>query len=184
MQNPEELLKNILSDIEVELTEEFDRNFERKAFFDKPWPKRGHNLFGGSLMIGGGGRGLRGSISASIGRCSITWRSTRPYAAIHNSGGKIPVTPAMRAHFWKMYYATGGRMTKLKSGKVSGSQRNVKLSAEAQFYKNMALTKKTAITIPQRQFIGNHPKVREAIEQIANDNLKEFCSNLAKSMRK
>lgn len=36
----QQLKRNILSDMRVELTEEFDRNFERKAFFTDEWKKR------------------------------------------------------------------------------------------------------------------------------------------------
>lgn len=32
MPKPDELIRNILSDMKVELTEMFDRNFERKGF--------------------------------------------------------------------------------------------------------------------------------------------------------
>lgn len=35
-----ELLRNILADLRVETLDEFDRNFARKAFFNKPWPER------------------------------------------------------------------------------------------------------------------------------------------------
>jgi hypothetical protein len=31
---PQEFIQQSLKDLEVKLTEEFDRNFERKAFFD------------------------------------------------------------------------------------------------------------------------------------------------------
>ena len=34
-QNPD-IRKLLANDIRVELSEEFDRNFERKAFFDRP----------------------------------------------------------------------------------------------------------------------------------------------------
>lgn len=36
-------LRNVLNDLRVELTEEFDRNFERKSFFGMPWqcPRHG-----------------------------------------------------------------------------------------------------------------------------------------------
>ena len=34
MQN---IIKNILTDVKVELSAEFDQNFTRKAFFDKKW---------------------------------------------------------------------------------------------------------------------------------------------------
>ena len=35
--NSKDLLHRILSDMRVELTEEFDKNFERKAFFTDKW---------------------------------------------------------------------------------------------------------------------------------------------------
>ena len=41
--NSKDLLHRILSDMRVELTEEFDRNFERKAFFTDKWKKRATN---------------------------------------------------------------------------------------------------------------------------------------------
>ena len=36
----EQFKHNILLDMRVELTEEFDKNFERKAFFTDKWKKR------------------------------------------------------------------------------------------------------------------------------------------------
>ena len=36
----EQLKKNIISDMRVELAEEFDKNFTRKAFFTDKWKKR------------------------------------------------------------------------------------------------------------------------------------------------
>ena len=35
-----DLKHKILNDLRVELSDEFDRNFQRKAFFDRPWPPR------------------------------------------------------------------------------------------------------------------------------------------------
>ena len=32
-----QIMPKILNDIKVDLADEFDKNFERKAFFDKPW---------------------------------------------------------------------------------------------------------------------------------------------------
>ncbi len=66
------------------------------------------------------------------------------YAEAHNEGAEIPITPAMKRYFWAMY-------TKNK-GKV-----------DASFYKNLA-TKKTAIKIPQRQFIGESPALNKRLE--------------------
>ena len=40
------------------------------------------------------------------------------------------------------------------------------------------------MTMPQRQFIGDHPKVQQAISEIVHDNIAEFFDNLAKDLRK
>ena len=71
----------ILKDVRVELGDEFDRNFERKAFFDQPWPKRRHDS-SGSLMVASGR--LRRSLKAkeNVDKGSITWTSSEPYARI------------------------------------------------------------------------------------------------------
>ena len=51
MSSTKSLWQQLLHDIQVELTEEFDRNFERKAFFDRPWrPRRSERSGRGSLM--------------------------------------------------------------------------------------------------------------------------------------
>ncbi|MTU75414.1 hypothetical protein GMD74_20635, partial [Parabacteroides merdae] len=47
------LLRKIMKDIRVELTEEFDLNFERKAFFDRKWTPLSPNYqpTTGSMLI-------------------------------------------------------------------------------------------------------------------------------------
>ena len=40
------------------------------------------------------------------------------------------------------------------------------------------------ITMPKRQFIGDHKEVRQAIKQIVHENITEFFDNLAKELRK
>lgn len=105
---------------------------------------------------------LRNSLSYNVGEDFIRWSSSLPYASIHNEGGEITVTAKMKSFFWAMYYKASGAMTKTKGGKVSASKRNQNLSVEAQQWKNMALMKiGSKIKIPQRQFIGDHPRVQE-----------------------
>ena len=50
MPKPDELIRNILSDMKVELTEMFDRNFERKGFFGSKWKPRKNKKAKGSLL--------------------------------------------------------------------------------------------------------------------------------------
>src|SRR5690606_38490895 len=103
------IIKNFIKDIEVDLNDEFDRNFERKAFFDKPWSQTKLSNSRGSLMMRSGN--LRNSISSKISDNSITWTSSLPYASIHNEGGEITVTQKMKAFFWAMYYKSAGAIS-------------------------------------------------------------------------
>lgn len=167
-----DFVKNLIKDIAVDLNDEFDRNFERKAFFNQPWEQSKLHNPKGSLMMRTGQ--LRNSLSYSLGDDSITWSSSLPYASIHNEGGEITVTAKMKSFFWAMYYKASGAMTKTKGGKVSASKRNQNLSVEAQQWKNMALLKiGSKIKIPQRQFIGDHPRVRERIQVVFDKHMEE-----------
>ena len=51
MLNANELKTDILNDLRVELSEEFDRNFERKAFFSDKWKPRAYDYPKGSLLL-------------------------------------------------------------------------------------------------------------------------------------
>ena len=55
-----EVIDRSIEDIKVEFDEEFDRNFERKAFFDeKEWPERKFDDGVGSLLQRTGGEESR-----------------------------------------------------------------------------------------------------------------------------
>ncbi|WP_281237859.1 hypothetical protein [Flavobacterium praedii] len=174
--NPNDFINNILSDVRVDLSEEFDRNFERKGFFDKKW--KGTNLPNqrGSLLMRSGK--LRRSIMSRQNGVSVTWSSSIPYASINNNGGEIEVTAKMKSFFWAMFYKADGAITmKRNSDKevvMRETDRNKKLSSEAQQWKNLALMKiGSKMKIEQRQFIGDHPVVRQRIEHIVGLNMKE-----------
>ncbi|MBR4997549.1 MAG: phage virion morphogenesis protein [Bacteroidaceae bacterium] len=81
----EQLKRNILSDMRVELTEEFDKNFERKAFFTNHWKKRADPNAKGSLLLVTGT--LRRSIRSEVRGNGVRFTSAVPYASIHNEGG-------------------------------------------------------------------------------------------------
>ena len=51
---PSKLLQNILSDIRIEINEENDKNFTRKAFFTEKWARRKFDDGKGSLMMRSG----------------------------------------------------------------------------------------------------------------------------------
>lgn len=175
--NPKDFIKNILSDVRVDLNEEFDRNFERKGFFDKKW--RGTNLPNqrGSLMMRSGK--LRRSIMSKQNGNSVSWSSSLPYASIHNEGGEIVVTAKMKSFFWAMFYKADGAITMKRTASkevvMRETKRNKSLSSEAQQWKNLALMKVgSKMKIEQRQFIGDHPVVRQRIEDVIGINMKEL----------
>lgn len=138
----------MMHDIGVEMADEFDRNFERKAFFNKKWRDR---KFGnrGTLLVATGR--LRRSITMKATERSITFSSDTPYASIHNEGGEIEVTKKMKGYFWYMYGQTGYEPYKAMAMKRVGSK----------------------ITIPKRQFIGYHKTIDKIVEEHAQDMIED-----------
>lgn len=153
-----DIKRKILNDIRVELSDEFDRNFQRKAFFDQSWPPRKmRNPKGSLLMVTGK---LRRSIRCRVDTDSVVWETSERYAAIHNYGGTITVTAKMKKFFWYKHKAT-----------------------KDDAWKWMALMKVgTQIRIPQRQFLGDHPEVRKRCDAIISRNLQKAAQELVKRL--
>ena len=153
-----DLTRKILNDLRVELSDEFDRNFQRKAFFDQSWPPRKmRNPKGSLLMVTGK---LRRSIRCRVDTDSVVWETSERYAAIHNFGGTITVTAKMKRFFWYKHNAT-----------------------RDDAWKWMALMKVgSKITIPRRQFLGDHPEVRKRAEAVIKRNLRQAAQELAKRL--
>lgn len=173
MQTYQQLFNQLLKDIKVELDDEFDRSFERKAFFNIGWKPAIHNTIGSLLMRTGA---LRGSLRSEVMGNAIRWESSLPYADVQNSGGTITVTQKMKGFFWYRY-----RM-------VTNGKKDHK-NAEALFWKAMALKRVgTVITIPQRQFIGYHPMVDNMVQEITDewfgDSVKPFIDQQLNNMIK
>jgi len=174
MQTFQQIFSQLLKDIQVELNDEFDRNFERKAFFNTAWKPAIKNTTGSLMMRTGA---LRKSLRSEIvGTSAIKWESSLPYAEIHNSGGTVVVTEKMKGFFWYRFrLATGGN--------------NKNLNAEALFWKYMALKKVgSVIHIPQRQFIGDHPEVQKSVKTVTgewfNNDVKQYMDNELNNMIK
>lgn len=173
-QDVQKIIRNILSDIRVEMSDEFDKNFERQAFFSEAWQRRKSPIRpGGSILIDTGK--LRQSISSRSTENSITFFSTLPYASIHNDGGEIKVTRKMKAFFWHKYYESTGSFGRKKNGERRNDKRTVQLSTEAEFWKFMALMKEgKSIKIPRRRFLGASPEVEKAVKEIIEENLTDY----------
>lgn len=145
------VVRRILSDIRVELGDEFDQNFERQGFFAEKWQRRKSPIRGdGHILVASGD--LRKSIRSRSDDHSITFYSDLAYAGIHNEGGEIKVTARMKRFFWHKYYET-----------------------KDEFWKAMALMKvgKT-IKIPRRQFLGMAPEVETEVRKFIEDNLTQY----------
>lgn len=168
------IIKQILKDIRVEMSDEFDQNFTRQAFFSKAWERRRSPIRQGkSLLIDTGE--LRRSIHSKTTATSITFYTDLPYAAIHNEGGEITVTRKMKGYFWHKYYETAGAFGRRKDGSLRRDKRTVRLTTEAEFWKFMALKKVgSTITIPRRQFLGVSPEVEAAVREIVEENISEY----------
>lgn len=168
------IIRNILNDVRVELSDEFDRNFERQGFFNEAWQRRSSPTRpGGSILIDTGK--LRQSISSRSTDSSITFFSDLPYASIHNDEGEIKVTARMKRYFWHRYYAATGSFGRKKNGERRGDKRTVQLSTEAEFWKHLALMKEgRSIRIPRRRFLGASPEVEQAVKDIIEENLADY----------
>jgi phage gpG-like protein len=176
MANIDQLMTKLLTDVKVELAEEFDRNFARKAFFSRPWKQRRNADAKGSLLSVSGH--LRRSLRSTVKGKNIVFSSSLPYASIHNEGGTLKVTAKMKKYFWYKYTQAAGSIKTLKSGKRSTSQRNLRISREAEMWKAMALMKVgSKITMPERRFIGNAPEVKQTVKRVTDKWFKEDLNN-------
>lgn len=171
------VIGDILKDIKVELTDEFDRNFERQGFFSQKWQRRkSPPRPGGAILVDT--VGLRRSISCRSDSESITFFTSLPYAAIHNEGGEIKVTQKMKSFFWHKYHEATGGFGRKKDGSPRKDRRTVQLGSEAEFWKLMALMKVgKSIRIPRRRFLGASPEVEKAVRGIVEKNLTEYFEN-------
>ena len=153
------ILGRILNDIRVEMTDEFDQNFERQSFFGEAWQRRKSPMRPGGHILINTGR-LRRSIQSRTTENSITFFTEEPYAAIHNEGGEIVVTEKMKRYFWHKYYEATGSFGRKK-----------------EFWKFMALKKAgTTIKIPRRRFLGTSPEVEKAVREIIEENITEYIN--------
>ena len=159
MLDANKLKADILSDMRVDLSDEFDRNFARKAFFSDKWRPRAHDYPRGSLLMVSGA--MRRSAQGQVSGNGVRFSSSLPYATLHNEGGKITVTAKMKRFFWAKYKETGEeswrRMALMKVGKV--------------------------ITMPERRFIGDGPDTQRIIREVIDRNLQQFNTQLTDFFR-
>lgn len=178
-----DVVRNILRDVRVEVSQEFDRNFERQGFFSQAWKRRTSPVRGnGPVLIASGA--LRRSVKSKIDKDSITFYSSLPYAEIHNEGGAIKVTRKMKRFFWAKYYEATGGFRRRKDGSLSRSRKQVHLGTVAEFWKALALKKVgSTVTIPQRKFLGTSAELEAGVRKVIEDNIETYL-NTVKDMIK
>lgn len=169
----EKIFRQILRDIKVELSDEFDRNFERQAFFSEKWQRsRRAERRGGATLIDTGK--LRRSITSKSDATSITFYTTEPYAGIHNEGGAIKVTAKMKRFFWAKYYEASGSFGRRLRGTTAKNGQG----DEASMWQCLALMRVgSRIKIPRRRFLGASEEVERAVREIIEENLTEFLGS-------
>lgn len=172
--NLKAIIRKILRDISVELGDEFDKNFERQAYFSQAWARRrSPQRPGGATLIDSGA--LRKSISIRSDESSVTFSTDKPYAAIHNQGGEITVTAKMKRFFWAKYYQAAGSFGRKKDGSLRRDKRTLQLTSEADFWRALALMKVgRKIRIPRRQFLGGGAEVEKLVREIVEENMGNF----------
>lgn len=124
----------------------------------EPWKKRAEGAprnQGRAILVNRGV--LRRSMTKYVTGYRIRIAVTGPaekYAGIHNEGGTLEptVTKAMRAHFFKLYKATGNKK-----------------------YLYMATTKKKKlhIAIPKRRFIGNSAQLNTILRALITERISQ-----------
>lgn len=98
MLDPNKLKADILEDMRVELSDEFDRNFERKGFFSDKWKPRAHDYPRGSLLMVTGA--MRRSTQGEVSGNGVRFTSSEPYTSLHNEAAQVSnrlrLTPGAR----------------------------------------------------------------------------------------
>lgn len=143
---------DILRDARVKLTEMFKNNFREQGFFGQRWVATNvskTNKRGKGSILIVTGA-MRRSIRSQIRGMAVVFSSNLPYTALHNEGGKFSVT--VRAHS--------------RTNRKTGNSYSVRSHSRQ-------------MNMPQRQFIGDHELVQQALGDIVFKRLQEFSQNLA-----
>jgi phage gpG-like protein len=154
-------------------------DFFKKSFLDggftdgslDPWPASRGPLVGKRTLYKKGILMRSIHVSSSTDQ-RIVVTSDTDYSEIHNNGGKITVTEAMKRYFWAMYYRHGGGKLKGRGKKATAG------NSRAQWCKNMALMKVgSVITIPKRQFMGESKTLMADLNDMFAEEIVRIFQN-------
>ena len=146
-------------------------NFRKGRFYNGPeWQEPMRRELGFSGAGGQYGPLLSGSNHLMMSTdyvpmtARVLIRNLVHYASVHNDGDQIPVTQRMKKFFWAKHY---------EAEELRG-----KGSAEADFWKNMALKKPGGrIKIPRRHFLGPDKAVDKIVKDVVNTEIRNFIHN-------
>ena len=148
-----------------------DNNFRSESFFGQAWAPRkvGKGNEGRAILVQTGR--LRRSFLLETSGLTITIFTDTPYAQIHNEGGTITGT-ANVAEYARRVMTNSEISTPLrKDGKRDErfNKRNQKTSGGTQTVR--AHTRNVNLTIPQRQFMGEHPALDNDIKTLLDKEI-------------
>jgi len=151
--NLKRLLDRVLPNVIAEEAKEFFiNNFDSQGWDGRPWKKPGPGRERPGLPTLEQSGDLRGSIEVIQANKKAIKVGTEgiPYAAIHNYGGRIRITPRSRRYFWAKFKETG-----------------------LAFWRNMAMAT-GPIKMPQRRFIGNSNRLDQKVDRIIKKELSKL----------
>lgn len=144
--------KSIPQKAAITMVNFFKRNFQAGGFVDEPFQKWKQSSYPGArrtMVKSGNTRRQIKKLQVSETRVVVGIANHNHYAKIHNEGGKILITPKMRRFFWAKFKETG-----------------------KDYWKFLAITKKTHLEIDKREFIGPSKALEKTIERMYIKELK------------
>lgn len=149
----------------AEVMESIDDNFRSESFFGTPWaPRKVQEGNEGKGILVQSGR-LRRSFKLKTSGLTITIFTDTPYAEIHNEGGTIQGTANVEAYERQTYGTSELATPKRKDG--NRDERYKKRNKEKTGTQQVkAHTRKVNLEIPQRQFMGEHPKLDSKLQAL------------------
>lgn len=144
------LVKTLPGQIGAVALESIDNNFRSQSFFGTPWkPRAVQKGNEGRAILVQSGR-LRRSFKLQNSGLNIVLFTDVEYAEVHNEGGTIAGTVTVSEH---------SRSNKKRGGGSSKVREH---------------TRQVNTTIPQRQFMGEHPMLDKEIDSLLERELNKI----------
>lgn len=175
------LISNIMPTIAGNIAiKHFKKNFDKGGFVNnglKRWKPskrigRSESAEDNYRTLLSGRTHLYDNVNYTPGVGRVTIFNSVPYASIHNKGGTIPITTKMRKFGWAKYFEEAG-ITRGMSGEEKKKKREA-ATDNATRWLGLALTKKSNLTIAQRQFIGPSKELSEQLRARLDKELEKL----------